>query len=48
MGKGLSPEFQKLLEERKLTTINPDKKLVLKEISAARSDLKDAKESIDR
>ena len=48
MGNGLSPEFQKLLEDRKLTKIRPDKKLVLKEMSAAKSDLKDVKESIDR
>ncbi len=48
MGNGLSPEFQKLLEDRKLTKIRPDKKLVLKEMSAANSDLKDAKESINR
>jgi len=48
MGKVLSPEFHKLLEDRKLTRIRPDRKLVLKEISAAISDLKDAKESIER
>ncbi len=48
MGKGLSSEFQKLLEDRKLTRIRPDRKLVLKEISAAKSDLKDAKESVAR
>jgi len=48
MGNSLSPEFQKLLEDRKLMKIRPDKKLVLKEMSAAKSDLKDAKESIDR
>jgi len=48
MGNGLSPEFQKLLEDRKLTKIRLDRKLVLKEISAAKSDLKDAKESVER
>ncbi len=48
MGNGLSPEFQKLLEDRKLMKIRPDRKLVLKEISAAKSDLKDAKESVER
>jgi predicted fused transcriptional regulator/phosphomethylpyrimidine kinase len=48
MGKVLSPEFQKLLQDRKLTKFKPDKKLVLKEISAAKSDLKDAKESMNR
>jgi len=45
MGKGLSPEFQKLLEERKIVKVRTDRKLVHKEISAARSDLKDAQES---
>jgi len=48
MGNGLSPELQKLLEDRKLMRIRPDRKLVLKEIVAAKSDLKDAKESIER
>jgi uncharacterized protein (UPF0332 family) len=48
MGNGLSPEFQRMLEDRKLTKIRPDRKLVLKEISAAKSDLKDAKESVER
>jgi uncharacterized protein (UPF0332 family) len=48
MGKPLSPEFQKLLEDRKLMRVSPDKKLVLKEISAAKSDLKDAKDSVSR
>lgn len=48
MGNGLNPEFQKLLEDRKLTKIRRDRKLVFKEISAAKSDLKDAKESIER
>jgi len=46
VGNRLSPALQKLLEERKLVRIKPDKKLVLKEMAAAKSDLKDAKESI--
>jgi len=46
MGNGLGPEFQKLLEDRKLTKIRPDRKLVIKKISAAKSDLRDAKEAI--
>lgn len=46
MGNRLSPALQRLLEERKLVRIKPDKKLVLKEMAAAKSDLKDAKESI--
>lgn len=48
MAKGLSPRLQKLIAERKLTKFRTDRKLVLKEISAARSDLKDAKESIEK
>ena len=46
MGNRLSPALQKLLEERKLVRIKPDKKLVLKEMAAAKPDLKDARESI--
>jgi uncharacterized protein (UPF0332 family) len=46
MGNSLSPAVQKLLEERKLVKIKSDKKLVLKELAAAKSDLKDAKESL--
>ena len=46
MGNSLSLALQKLLEERKLVRIKRDKKLVLKEMAAAKSDLKDAKESI--
>jgi len=48
MGSRLSPELRKLLEDRKLTRIRKDRKLVLKEIAAAKSDLKDAKESLER
>jgi len=29
MGNGLSPEFQKLLEDRKLTKFKPDRKLIM-------------------
>lgn len=47
MGNGLSPAFQKLLEERKITRIKPDDALVAKEITAAEEDLKDARESLD-
>jgi uncharacterized protein (UPF0332 family) len=46
MGNSLSPELQNLLEGRKLTRIRSDRKFVLKEIAAAKSDLKDAKESL--
>jgi len=48
MGNRLSPELRKLLEDRKLTRIRKDRTLVLKEIAAAKSDLKDAKESLER
>jgi len=46
MGNALSPALQKLFEERKLTRIKLDRKLVLKEIAASKADLKDAKESL--
>lgn len=46
MGNGLSPAFQKLLEERKITKIRRDPSLVEKELDAAKSDLKDAQESL--
>jgi uncharacterized protein (UPF0332 family) len=46
MGNTLSPAIQKLLEERKLTRIKTDRKLVFKEMAAAKSDLKDAMESM--
>jgi uncharacterized protein (UPF0332 family) len=46
MGNGLSAALQKLIEERKLTRITPDRKLVVKEIAASKADLKDAKESL--
>lgn len=48
MGNGVSPEFRNLLEDRKLMRIRKDRKLVLKEISAAEADMKDARESIER
>ena len=47
MGNGLSPAFQKLLEERKIMRIRRDPALVVKEIAAAKADLKDAKESLE-
>ena len=46
MGNGLSPAFLKLIEERKITKIRRDPSLVEKEIAAAKSDLKDAQESL--
>jgi uncharacterized protein (UPF0332 family) len=47
MGNGLSPAFQKLLEERKITRIRLDAALVAKEMTAAAEDLKDARESFE-
>ena len=46
MGNGMSPALQKLLADRKLMKMRTDRKLVLKEMAAARADLKDAKESL--
>jgi uncharacterized protein (UPF0332 family) len=46
MGNGVSPALQRLLEERKLLKMRTDRKLVLKEMAAAKADLKDAKESL--
>jgi uncharacterized protein (UPF0332 family) len=46
MGNGLSAALHKLLEERKLMRISPDRKLAMKEIAASKADLKDAKESL--
>jgi uncharacterized protein (UPF0332 family) len=46
MGTDLNSKLTKLLAERKLTRIATDRKLVLKEIAASKSDLTDAKESL--
>jgi hypothetical protein len=40
MGNGLSAVVQKLIEERKLTRIRPDRKLAMREIAASKADLK--------
>lgn len=48
MGNGISFEIKRLLAERKLLRIKPSRKLVLKEIEAAKSDLEDAKDSFER
>ena len=48
MGDRMSFEFIQLLAERKLLRIKPNRKLVLKEIKAAKTDLEDAKESLER
>lgn len=47
MGNGMSPAFQKLLADRKLMKIRTDRKLVRKEMAAAKADLKDARESLN-
>jgi len=41
-------EFKRFIEERKLTKIKIDRKLVLKEIDGAISDLEEAKDSLSR
>jgi len=41
-------EFKRLIEERKLTKIKIDRKLILKEIEGAISDLEEAKDSLSR
>lgn len=47
MGTRMNPELIRLLRERKLIRIKPDKKLVMKEINATDSDLQEAKVSFD-
>jgi uncharacterized protein (UPF0332 family) len=42
----VSFKFKRLLEERRLTRIKPDRKLILKEIEGAKSDLETAKKSL--
>ncbi len=44
----MNPELRRLLIERRITRIRPDRNLVLKELDAARSDLADAKDSLGR
>jgi uncharacterized protein (UPF0332 family) len=48
VGNGLSPGFQKLLDERKIAKIARDSALIEKELAAAKADLKDARESLAR
>lgn len=45
MGSGLSPEFEKLIEERKLIKARISRGMILKEIEAAKTDLRDARDS---
>jgi len=46
MGTRVSLKFRQLLEERRLIRIKPDRKLVLKEIEGAKSDLETARKSL--
>jgi len=46
MGEPVSYEIRKLLQERKLLQIKPDRKLVTKEIKGAEYDLSRAMESL--
>lgn len=46
MGTRMSFKFKQLLEERRLTKIKPDRKLVLKEMEGAESDLETARKSL--
>jgi len=46
MGTRMSFKFKQLLRERRLIKIKPDRKLVLKEIKGAESDLETAKKSL--
>ena len=46
MGTRVSFKFRQLLEERRLVRIKSDRKLVLKEIEGARSDLATARKSL--
>lgn len=48
MGDRMSSEFRNLLRERKLLRIVPNRKMVLKEIEGAQTDLKDAKDSFEQ
>mgnify|MGYP001085034910 CR=1 FL=1 len=46
MGTRVSFKFKQLLRERRLTKIKPDRKLVLKEMKGAESDLETARKSL--
>jgi hypothetical protein len=48
MGSPVSYELRRLLEERKLLRMKPDKKLVSKEINGAEYDLGRARESMEK
>ena len=44
----MSSEFERMLEERRLTRIGVDRNLILKEIREAEADFIEAKDSFDR
>jgi uncharacterized protein (UPF0332 family) len=46
MGERVSYELKRLLRERKIVRIRADRKLVLKEVEGAKSDLEDARDSL--
>lgn len=48
MGDGISSEFQQLLRERKLLRARIPRGMVVKEIHAAETDLRDAHDSLDQ
>lgn len=48
MGNPISYELRRLIAERKLIRIKPDRKLMMKEIKGAEYDLGRAKESLDK
>lgn len=48
MGNGISSELQQLLAERKIFKARIDRKMVVKEVEAAETDLRDAKDSLEQ
>jgi len=48
MAGRISPEIQSLLADRKLIRASASKAMILKELDAAKNDLADAKDSLDR
>jgi uncharacterized protein (UPF0332 family) len=47
MGSGISPRIDRLLNERKITRAQINTDMILEEIEAAETDLKDAKDSFE-
>jgi len=48
MGDGMSTEFERFIAERKLIRTRIGRGMIEKEIEAAESDLKDARDSLER